>query len=130
MCVCVYVCVWGGGGCAVWQEGNLQNCCCCLATLPQLTAHAPAPAPSHPHPHTSPHCTQDVASLGLLAEKLEGDKAVLERQLSEARAGQAELCAASQQYIAADSAIKSIHASEDAEFESACMQVCVRGGGG
>ncbi len=32
--------------------------------------------------------TQDVASLGILAEKLEGDKAVLERQLAEAREAQ------------------------------------------
>lgn len=31
---------------------------------------------------------QDVASLGILAEKLEGDKSVLERQLAEAREAQ------------------------------------------
>lgn len=45
---------------------------CCLFILGQ-----PALAP-----------LQDVASLGILAEKLEGDKAVLERQLAEAREAQ------------------------------------------
>ena len=39
--------------------------------------------------------TQDVASLGILAEKVEGDKAVLERQLAEAREAQVgrKICA-------------------------------------
>lgn len=37
---------------------------------------------------SAPVPLQDVASLGILAEKLEGDKAVLERQLAEAREAQ------------------------------------------
>ncbi|KAL4856018.1 hypothetical protein ACK3TF_003458 [Chlorella vulgaris] len=65
---------------------------------------------------------QELSSLGMLAGRLEGDKADLEEQLAEAREAQAELCLASQQYIAADSAIKSIQASEDTEQASGLVQ--------
>lgn len=128
-------------------------------------ALSPFCLPNHPSNLRLPH-SQDASSLGLLAEKLEGDKAVLEGQLAEAREAQvrrrrrrrggcgdhapgagrstprrsrafshprsapicapllqAELCLGAQQYIAAESAIKSIHASEGEELSSHLAQV-------
>lgn len=49
----------------------------------------PTPGTHPPPTRCLSRCTvQDVASLGILAEKLEGDKSVLERQLAEAREAQ------------------------------------------
>jgi hypothetical protein len=65
----------------------------------------------------------EAAALAMLVQRLERDKEALMEQLEEAREAQAELCLASQQYIAADSAIKSIQASEDAELGAGPVQV-------
>ena len=56
------------------------RCCGCRCPIPA----APSPLALTP----LPVCLQDVASLGMLAERLEGDKAELEAQLAEAREAQ------------------------------------------
>lgn len=49
---------------------------------------------------------QEVASLNIMAEKLEEDKAVLEEQLVEARRAQADICKAGKQLAAAETTIR------------------------